>query len=206
MSRQCDLMVLDAVTPPLWERENYRLVPVECCEAVIEVKSHLTVAELKKCWGAARAIKSLPRTAYLPNRNLWTSDPMPPQVHVFAYESASLATLGDAMNELANEGDYSGGLDSVCIFDKGFFSWVDLSTGNFGKRTSDSRVAAYESTPGSVLLFLLSYLNKRLIEAELRPKFDMDGYVSGSLGNLHGLWPEYPPDELRRALPGIVHQ
>lgn len=205
-SGQCDVMVLDSTTPPLWKEENYRIVPVECCEAVIEVKSNLTVSELEKAWEAATRVKTLPRTAYLPQRSLYTSAAMPPQVHVFAYESASMDTLGEAMDRLSSEGGHTVGLDSVCILGKGFFTWGDLSTGNFGKREESSRLMAYRSSPGSVLLFLLSYLNKRMVEAELRPKFDMDGYVSESLGTLHGMWPELPPERLKQQLPDILSQ
>ncbi|QNN82061.1 hypothetical protein H3H54_12675 [Brachybacterium sp. Z12] len=51
-SGQCDVMIIDAITPPLWTDDSYRIVPVECCDAVIEVKSNITVAELEKSWRA----------------------------------------------------------------------------------------------------------------------------------------------------------
>ncbi|WP_127097459.1 DUF6602 domain-containing protein [Brachybacterium saurashtrense] len=201
-SGQCDVMIIDAITPPLWKGDSYRIVPIECCEVVIEVKSNLTVAELEKSWAAATRLKSLPRTAYLPSKSLYTSDAMPPQVHVFAYESASMDTLGAAASRLSSEGDYTAGLDSLCILDRGFFTWGDLVTGNIGKRGPNSQLMAYTSTSGSVLLFLLSYINKRLADMDLRPRFDMDKYVQESLGTLYGIWPDFPPESLQKAVLG----
>ncbi|MCT1867713.1 hypothetical protein M3B90_09255 [Dermabacter sp. p3-SID358] len=195
-SGQCDVMIIDAITPPLWKEDSYRIVPIECCEAVIEVKSNLTVAELERSWAAATRVKMLPRTAYLPSKSLYTSHAMPPQVHLFAYESASMDTLGAAASRLSSEGDHTIGLDSLCILDKGFFTWGDLATGNIGKREPNSQLMAYTSTSGSVLLFLLSYVNKRLMDMDLRPRFDMDKYVHESLGQLHGIWPDVPPEVL----------
>lgn len=203
VSGQCDVMILDAGTPPLWKEESYRIAPIECCYATIEVKSNLTGPELKKAWNAAKKVKSLPRRAYLedPSPIAYTRtaygrqvDAMPPQVHVFAYSSVSLDALGEELASLAQDGDdHSLGIDSVCVLDKGLITWATLGTGGLGMRLSDSNVAAYQATPGQVLLYLVTVLNKHLATATVNPKFDIAGYITGSLGDLYGMWPEFPP-------------
>lgn len=214
ISGQCDVMVLDAGTPPLWKEESYRIAPIECCYATIEVKSNLTRSELKKAWVAAKRMKSLPRSAYLedPSPISYTRmaygrqvDTMPPQVHVFAYSSVSLTVLGEELAFLAQDGDdHSLGIDSVCVLDKGLITWANLDTGGLGMRLPDSEVAAYQATPGQVLLYLATTLNKHLATATMNPRFDIAGYITGSLGDLYGMWPSLPPAKLDVVRPQIL--
>lgn len=211
VSGQCDVMVLDFATPPLWKGESYRIAPIECCYASIEVKSDLNRNELKKAWNAAVKMKSLPRSAYLkdPSPITYTRkaygrqvETIPPEVHVFAYDGVSLETLGEELAILARDSaDPSLCIDSVCVLNKGFVIWADTDTGKVGKRLPNSSVAAYKATPGQVLLYLVTALNKHLATATMNPKFDLTGYITGSLGDLHGMWPGYPPatvEALRR--------
>jgi hypothetical protein len=201
-SGQCDVMVLDASTPPLWEREHYRIAPIECCYATIEVKSRLDSSELRKSWDAAVRLKSLPRTAYLPElipiqRMAYgrAVPAIPPQVHVFAYEGVSLETLGAELTRLAGqEEDHALGIDSVCVLDRGMLVWATLPAGNFGMRQTDSQVASYSASPGDVLLWLTSILNAHLATAVANPRFDILKYVTKSLGELGHLWA--PPREV----------
>lgn len=213
VSGQCDVMVMDAGTPPLWKEESYRIAPIECCFATIEVKSDLTRLELKKAWDAAKKVKSLPRSAYLkdPSPISYTRsaygrqvETMPPQVHIFAYSSVSLTVLGEELASLAQgSDDHSLGLDSVCVLDKGFLTWADFESGGLGMRLPNSKVAAYEAAPGQVLLYLATVLNKHLATAILNPKFDITGYIKGALGDLHGMWPGLPPATLDALRPHI---
>lgn len=214
VSGQCDVMVIDAGTPPLWKEESYRIAPIECCFATIEVKSDLTRPELKKAWDAAKKVKSLPRSAYLkdPSPISYTRTAygrqvatMPPQVHIFAYSSVSLTVLGEELASLAQDGDdHSLGLDSVCVLDKGLITWANLGTGELGMRLPGSKVAAYQATPGQVLLYLATVLNKHLATATMNPKFDIAGYINGPLGDLYGMWPGLPPTTLDAARPQIL--
>lgn len=196
VSGQCDVLVIDASTPPLWSSDSVRTVPIESCHAWIEVKSHLSVAELKTAWEAAVKVKQMPRTAY--QSNLWslpitTADPGPaaqlrkemtPQCHVFAYSGASLATLQAAMGELAADTEVGMGLDSVCVLDDGFLTWVNLEADDvrFGKEFPGSTVAIYQAAPGEVLLFLNSFLHVKLSQVELYPRLNFNQYVRQRLG------------------------
>lgn len=196
----------------MWKEESHRIAPIECCYATIEVMSHLTGPELKKAWNAAKKVKSLPRRAYLEdsspiayNRTAYGRqvDAMPPQVHVFAYSSVSLDALGEELASLAQDGnDHSLGIDSVCVLDKGLITWATLGTGGLGMRLPDSNVAAYQAAPGQVLLYLVTVLNKHLATATMNPKFDIAGYITGSLGDLYGMWPEFPPATWDAVRPG----
>lgn len=199
VSGQSDIMILDAGAPHLWRRESYRIAPIESCYATIEVKSNLTVEELRKAWSAAIKMKSLPRTAYLTDpspivykRMAYGREVtvMPPQAHVFAFSSASLETLGQELAGPVNgSDDPSLGIDSICLMDRGIITWFSTSNGQMGMRLPDSKVAAVKATPGQALLFLVLVLNKHLATATLNPKFDIGAYATKSFGDLLGLWP-----------------
>jgi hypothetical protein len=67
VSGQCDIVILDPSTPPFWDEEDYRIVPVECLYGVIEVKSTLDKTELQKAWKQIARVKALTKEAYYPN-------------------------------------------------------------------------------------------------------------------------------------------
>lgn len=197
VSGQCDLMVVDSETPPLWKAEDYVVVPAECCYAVIEVKSNLTVEELKKSWAAAKKAKSLPRTAFQPDPNPitytrsaygreWNALPF---IHlVFAYSSATLETLGAEVGRLAAETDPALGVDAICVLDRGVISWQDITSGNVFMRENASLVFASEMKPGNVLLFMMTALHNHLANARYNPKFNIVGYIKETLGQVSNYW------------------
>lgn len=193
-SRECDVMILDASTPPLWAADSYRIAPIECCYATIEVKSKLDTKELQKSWEAAKLLKSLPRRAYLqdpmPTTYIRTAyglpvETMPPQVHVFAYDSISLETLCEELAALGeSEEDLALCIDSVCVLNEGFISWLDLDTAKLGMRLPGSVPASYAASPGNVLMFLVQLLNKHFAVATHNPKFDISAYALEAIGTL----------------------
>ena len=209
VSGQCDIMVLDANAPPLWQDKGYRIVPAECCYATIEVKSNLTKDELRGAWNAATALKSLPRVAYLKDPSPFSYTrisqgrpvtEMPPQVHVFAYEGATLDALGEELNRLSSlETGPSVGIDSVSVLDRGFLAWADLEKGTLSERRERSRIGAFTATSGQVLWFLTTFLNSHVSKASKNPQFDISQYAPEGLGTLHGMWPELPPKLLSEA-------
>jgi hypothetical protein len=199
VSGQCDLMVVDVETPPLWAKEDYAIVPVECCHIVVEVKSNLTVAELKKSWAAARKAKSLPRTAYLPNPSpisytrvaygrQW-ENAVPLRYVIFAYDSATLDTLGKEMSVLAQQDpDPAIGIDAVCVLNRGILSWIEPGTSVMFDRRPDSYVFTTNTEPGNVLLFLVTSLNDITSATRHNEKFDLKAYVKESMGDFDGFW------------------
>lgn len=199
VSQQCDLMVVDADTPPLWSAEDYALVPVECCQVTIEVKSNLTASELRKSWLAARRAKSLPRAAYLPNpspiefqRRAYGKEwahAFPLRSIVFGYEGATLDTLAREMSILASEyPDLELGIDAVCVLNRGVVSWIEIGTGTTFERRAGSVAFASSMDPGNVLLFMVAALNDLISQARYNDKLDIKRYITGNLGSVHGLW------------------
>lgn len=186
-SGQCDVLVVDSATPPLWSAPNYRTVPIECCVAAVEVKSNLTTAELKKAWAAANRIKKLPRSAYVETPfSAPISNTACPQYHVFGFNGAGLELLAKTMADLSRDTEPGMGIDSLCVLDAGFVTWVDLATQNFGKQTATSAAAPYSDTPGNALMFLLAFLSAQLEIWTLNPKLDLRKYINGKLGKLTG--------------------
>lgn len=187
VSGQCDLLVVDASTPPLWSSDSVQSVPIESCHAWIEVKSNLTVKELTTAWDAAVKIKQMPRRAYVPGvagALFGSQDPfgvikelhreMRPQCHVFAYSGASLERLQEALVQLAARVEPGLGLDFVAVLDQGVLNRIDLP----GGRPSMDAIAAAECEPGQVLLFLNTLLHKRLARVEMYPRLDFNQYVT----------------------------
>lgn len=198
-SGQCDLMIVDADTPPLWAREDYAIVPVECCYVVVEVKSNLTVDELRKAWEASKKVKSLPRTSYLPEpspismkRRAYGREwqhAFPVRYIVFGYEGATLDSLAREMSVLAQrDAEPWVGIDAVCVLNRGYVSWQNISTGGFFERQKDSMAFTSPATPGNVLLFMLTSLNEVLARARYNEKFDIKGYIAQSFGQVENWW------------------
>lgn len=210
-SNQCDVMVLDAEAPPLWVERSYRIAPIEACYATIEIKSKLNSKDLEIAWDAANCVKGLPRTAHRKNlsgisyqltANGSAVNSLPPQVHLFAYESVSMQTVGKKLHELAQrDGDPALGIDSIYLLDQGVVTWTNPGSDLVGERMPNSQIGAWESEPEQVLLWMLLHMNQRLAQAvAANPRFDLKGYVDEPLGHLCGWWPELPKgllDELR---------
>lgn len=199
VSGQCDLMIVDLETPPLWKKEDYAIVPVECCLVVVEVKSDLTTEELRKSWAAARRVKSLPRTAFLSNplpiaftRTAYgrTWEHATPVRHiVFAYNGARLDPLAKEMSILANQDTNPAiGIDAVCVLNRGIVSWQQPGTSAIFQRQLDSMVFASSTTPGNVLLFMVTALNDILSSARYNDKFDLKAYIKDSMGDVDSWW------------------
>jgi hypothetical protein len=109
VSPQCDILIVDPSTPPLWDEEDYRIVPAESVYGVIEVKSFLDSAQLQKAGELIADVKALPKTAYFPNgpepqrrRAAYGRDDWPyvPTVGiVFAYDGGDADTLCKTFGE-----------------------------------------------------------------------------------------------------------
>lgn len=199
VSGQCDLMIVDVETPPLLKKEDYAIVPVECCYVVVEVKSTLTVSELKRSWEASKKVKSLPRTAYLPpispltmTRNAYGREwphAFPVRYFVFGYDGAALDSLAKEMSVLAQQDtDPWVGIDAVCVLNRGVVSWQNTTTGAIFERQERSVAFASPTAPGNVLLFMVSALNEILATSRYNEKFNIKGYITQSFGEVASRW------------------
>ncbi len=198
VSRQCDVLIVDPKTPPLWAADDLRVVPAECVHAVIEVKSNLTVEELRSAWRSVRSVKSLSKAAYMPQRGPLTYsvnsygrdwDHNPTFGFVFAHDGATLETLGDTFAELcASEPDPTLRLDSVFILNRGALIWKDPGTGNVRSIPGPGdQLIATAASPSEVLMQMMAHLNVSLSNIVPR-QFDARPYMAGTLGTGVAAW------------------
>ena len=205
VSGECDVMIVDPATPPLWGTDEHRVVPIECLHGVIEVKSRLTAAELEGAWRVIRKAKSLSKDAYRPTvgpvryrkayGKRWSH--MPVSGFVFAYEGATLSTLGDTLSELAaEEPDPALRLDGVFIMDRGMLVWVDAETSRINPApTVDGSFGSIEASPGQVLMAFTSMLYEHFADAWMPSPVDIRQYIRNeSWGTTRALW-KYSEDE-----------
>lgn len=214
-SPQCDLVVVDPGTPPLMVSEEYSLIPIECCFAVIEVKSNLNRGELDKCWKAADAIKSMPRTSY---KSYGGSDPsvarlahgrswphaFPVKYFVFAYGAIDLEDLAVMTSELAKDSPEPWrGIDAIVVLDAGVVTWVTGQGESLVERFDSSAVASIPAAGGKELMFMILTLNDLVNKSSYNDPVDLVPYFStlieGAKPFKDGLPAMYIPDLKRYA-------
>ena len=194
VSGQCDVLLVDAGTPPLWVEEDLRVVPAECVYVVIEVKSNLTADEMRSAWASVRKVKALAKSAYLPDRG-----PVEHNVHVygrnwqhtttkayiFAYDGATLETLGATLAELVrSEPDPALRLDAVFVLNRGVLAWLAPSEwGLSATQRPGDHLQAIAATPEQVLSQLIGFLTLEASNVISR-RFDPRPYM-GDMGR-HG--------------------
>jgi hypothetical protein len=199
VSGQQDVMIVDPSTPPLFARDDFQVVPVECLHGVIEVKSHLSVSELQRSWATIRRIKSMPKSAILESPmglsraaygNIYSY--MPTAGMVFAYDGAAIETLGQAMAELtAQEPDLWLRLDSVWVLNKGYLVWRDHETGVVNAQADPGDdLCSFHATPEQVLMALTAHLHRIYGQACMNP-FNVNAYLDGPIGEAGLLWSEH---------------
>ena len=195
-SGQQDIMIVHPTTPPLFERDDYRVVPIECLHGAIEVKSNLTVDELRTFLGVHPAIKTMPKTAYSKgpvemSRRVYgqTYSYLPVAGMVFAYDGASLETLGQAMAELvAEEPEVNLRIDSIWVLNKGGLIWRDHETGQINAQPDPGDdLAVLKSSPQQVLMSMTAHLHIIYGTAFMNP-FDIVEYLPGDLGQIGLTW------------------
>lgn len=198
-SGQQDIMIVDPATPPLFERDDYRVVPVECLHGVIEVKSNLTTDELRKSWESIRQLKSMPKTAYSKSpmstsRQAYgqTYPYVPVAGMVFGYDGANLDTLGQTMAELiAEEPDASKRIDSVWVLNEGGLVWRDHETGMINAQPDPGNdLTVLNATPQQVLMSMTAHIHIIYGTAFMNP-FNVVEYLPGDLGVAGLTWSEH---------------
>lgn len=110
MSRQLDIIIHDAAkTPVLFEQDGFRVIPVECAYAVIEVKTALTLTEVESSWKNMESAKELKKTAFYPDGVIIHDTTAygkeykdwPLMYFVFAFESAGLQAVSSKLKILS---------------------------------------------------------------------------------------------------------
>ncbi|WP_027465284.1 DUF6602 domain-containing protein [Curtobacterium sp. UNCCL17] len=199
---QSDILIVDPSTPPIWAAEDFQVVPVECVDAVIEVKSSLTSDELRKAWANIRSVKALPKVAYREQVGLQFSFDVygrswphwPTLGFVFAFSSPNtIEKIGEVFAELArNEPDPALRVDGIFILDRGSVVWYDAVKGTYKPTGLIGDLAAtVTSSPGQVLLTALSALHGTLTQVEHRT-FDLMQYIAPGIGDQSKLFTTVP--------------
>jgi hypothetical protein len=191
VSRQCDVLIIDPETPPLWSEEHYRIVPIESVHGAIEVKSFVDAEELRKTWRNMRDIKSMPKTAYYPaplekrrgDGGEWS--PSPAATLLFAYDGVSLETLGGVLAELEAESPGEPTMDSVWVLSKGYLNWRSSWDGEFSPPPIEeikTQLTAISSEPAQLLMALTFHLYSHFAHAWTPRLYIAEYFPSGPWG------------------------
>jgi len=209
VSRQCDVLIVDPSTPPLYsgDREEFHVVYAECVYCVIEVKSNLTTDELIKACENIKSVKQLKKDAFRPDprgprltRDGRTFRYFPTGGVIFAYDGASLKTLGQAFADWCERVDPDFRPDSVWVLGKGALSWAKepASSGEWG-----FTVFAEKGRPLGILyagesevLLPLTLRLHAMLQSTFMPPFDLSAYAGElTIGTLGEGWILDEPDE-----------
>jgi hypothetical protein len=154
-SPQIDIIVYDrAKVPPLLVDEAIGLVPIEAAIATIEVKSRLTVPELRSAHESAKKIQELP---FAPPSDGTKHTPLAPLTALFAF--ASDLTETTELDRYQSEGGAeSHGLLQVCV--------VGRST--FYRNGKGWQIPDCGGVHGEVLAFIACFLNRLPVFADSR--------------------------------------
>jgi hypothetical protein len=208
VSTECDVLICDPATPPLWTIGEVDVVPIECVHAVIEVKSHLDASSLRETWHKLSAIKRFPKTAFLPparspimftqgiNAYGKTWPYFPVHAFVFAYKSVKLDGLADVMGELAVSTPLPERIDGVWTLDRGSVLWA-TPEGYSSEPETDRPIhlQLIESGPSDSPLPLMAMQLQALLQRAFTPPFRIGDYMGNmTVGTRRVLtWVEHDP-------------
>jgi hypothetical protein len=162
---------------------SFRVIPVECVYAAVEVKAYLDKCETKKAFENMQSIKHLKKEAYFePNSVIeevktlygerWSYWP----VHhfIFAFDSPALASVISNMLEFQQNEPLHQRIDSICVLNKGVL-FHQRSDGGFGPGpTPESQlVSSHTKKP---LLFFYMLLSVLLNQANMKD-FNIKPYL-----------------------------
>lgn len=197
VSGQCDILIMDPSTPPFWDEEDYRIVPVECLYGVIEVKSFLDTAELRSACENIARLKSFPKAAYHWDKigqTRWAygrSWPYVPTVGiVFAYDGLNIDTLGEVLKEASEPLPPELRVDSVWVLNKGFINWTNPTNHNMDMCPEPGAgILAAEAAPQEMLMPLVAHLNNHFATAWMSALKVTDYMRGDTWGRCARFWP-----------------
>jgi hypothetical protein len=204
VSNECDVLLCDPSTPPLWSANDVEIVPVECLHGLIEVKSALKPGDLREAWMKTAAIKRYPKTAWIPSNRIlkpvierygkqW--EYFPTVGFVFAFTSrSSLKTLRTVMWELAHETEPEHRLDGVWILDRGCILWGSGTTGDWlTAQPGEVWIQSMDNLPGGSPLPLVTMQLQGIFQSVFMPPFRIGDYMGDlPFGRRDVIGPEHP--------------
>jgi len=191
VSRQCDIVVYDALHAPVLQRaEASQLFPAECVYAVIEVKPSLDRGSLPKAVANIAAAKALDRSAIVAQHGghrLYHGPKANPPIfgavlslHSPSVHDSMVPCLREHQQELPREQ----WVDAVCVLDEALIYWFEMDPKGRGLpdwvptvQKQGACLGYYESGEDTLLLFCL-FLLHQLNAKELFPP-DLLRYIDG---------------------------
>ena len=191
VSSESDILIIDRSTPPFLRMRDFRIVPSECTYGVLEVKSHLTGSELIKDCEKIKRVKSLPKTAYRPQRGVRVLRAEVPEYLrtaglIFAFNSINLTSLGAQFRNWCAGQDATLVPDGVWILGKGGLVWSTPGTEGLHPRPvagCELRVVRADPVQDILLLFA-THLSALFAYAEM-PPLNLDKYSDTEFENLN---------------------
>ncbi len=194
-SRQLDVIISDSPkTPIFYEKDEQRVIPVECAYAVIEVKTTLNKKELENSFENMKSVRKLKKTAYTcktgPIKHFhkiygkeWEIWPI--NYFIFAYESINLQTLSKQVRHIHKKENLplNSRIDTICVLNGGVICNLDIN-GQLSALPDEGSKLVYVNSENSLLLFyalIMHYMN----QTELLPNFNFTDYLGNiDLGNI----------------------
>jgi hypothetical protein len=188
VSTECDVLICDPATPPLWSANNVEIAPVEALYGLIEIKSVLSPRDLRASWTKTADIKRYPKTAWIPSNKLlepvvelygkqW--EYFPTVGFIFAFTSrSSLKTLRELMWELAQDTEPEHRLDGVWILDKGSILWWSETTAGFTAQPGeDVWIQSIENLEGGSPVPLMTMHLQAIFQSVFTRPFRIGDYM-----------------------------
>lgn len=207
LSKQVDVVIFDATrTPMLFTSpgHSWHVVPAEGVLAVIEVKMHLTAADIPGVLANCAAVLDLRRDAYIgppiprfqAHGNTYSE--LPICYYLFAFESDSM--YAQRLNELQADLDLAKRMTSACYLDRGVSLHFQLNgtTPVYTELPAPPGFMVDVATEAALLAWFTS-LSTVIFQAELRPISLID-YAGEALRDLPGTIGRQSPEERARLL------
>jgi len=187
VSPECDAMIVDKSAPRFMDRRDYRIVPAECVQGIVEVKSRLDGRELLDACEKIKTVKSLPKIAYAPppDDNLRQAlfhgrvySHTPTAGLIFAFDSINLEELGRQFADWCGRQDVTLIPDGVWILGEGSLQWLAPNGRFMARPDPDSNLSVIRADPEQGnLLYLTIQLNALFAYSWMRP-LDLQMYAS----------------------------
>lgn len=163
-TRELDIIISDSSkTPIFFQSGNTRVIPAECIYGAIEVKAFLDKPETTKSHINMLSLKSLNKDpgAYFKKNGIIQNQKTlygkqweywPTHHFVFAYDSNSLKSIVDNLNELQSNSSVEKRIDCICVLNKGVIL-NRTPDGNVSALPTNESSLAYFETDKALLLF-----------------------------------------------------
>lgn len=189
-SGELDVIVYDKRRTPMLFGDHdsrFRSVPVEGVIAAVEVKSKLTLDDVRNAVKSCRKLKQLQRSAYFQTNPLDAYEAKfretPVYYGIFAFQSEN--TYAEILNgELLKDVPREERIDSLCHLDKGTTLNVSIEpgtgVGGFMARPSEGSGLATIEEPEKALLHWYAAFSTEVALAEV-PRIDLTHYLKDDL-------------------------